>query len=47
MELHTHTGGAVEVAFDHENGDVILETNLAAEICRALKDFDLELFRGE
>ena len=28
--------GAVEVAFDHDNGDVIMETNVAAEVCRAV-----------
>jgi hypothetical protein len=36
MELRSHAGGAVEVAFDHDNGDVIMETNLAAEVCRAV-----------
>jgi hypothetical protein len=35
------------LAFDHDNGDVIMETNVAAEICRAVEDIDRELFRGE
>jgi len=46
-ELPTHSWGAVEMAFDHENGDVIMETNLAAEICRVVEDIGCELFRGE
>jgi len=37
--------GAVELAFDHHNGDVIMKTNVAAEVCRAVKDIDRQLFR--
>src|SRR6266852_9121083 len=47
MELRSYAAGAFEVAFDHDNSDVIVETNVAAEICRAVKDIDRELFRGE
>ena len=39
--------GAVEEAFDHYNSDVIIETNVAAEVCRAVKDVDREFFRRE
>jgi hypothetical protein len=39
--------GPVEVAFDHDNRDVIMETDVAAETCRAVKDIDRQLFRGE
>ena len=38
-------GCLTKIAFDHENGDIIMETILAAEICRAAKDIDRELFR--
>ena len=44
-ELRAHAGGAVELAFNHDNGDVIVETNVAAEVCRAIKDIDRQLFR--
>jgi len=44
-ELRAHASGAVELAFDHHNGDVIMKTNVAAEICRAAKDIDRQLFR--
>src|SRR6267143_2613860 len=46
-ELRTHSWGAVEIAFDHEDGDVIIETNLAAEICRAAEDIGQEAFCGQ
>ena len=44
-ELRAHASGAVELAFDHHNGDVIMKTNGAAEVCRAVKDIDRQLFR--
>ena len=44
-ELRAHGSGAVELAFDHHNGDVIMKTNVAAEVCRAVKDIDRQLFR--
>jgi hypothetical protein len=47
MESGSRRSGAVEVAFDHDNGDVILEASSAAEICRAIEDIDRELFRRE
>jgi hypothetical protein len=37
--------GAVELAFNHDNGDVITETDVSAEVCRAVKDIDDEFFR--
>ena len=40
-------GGAFELAFDHDNGDVITEADVAAEVCRAVKDIHDELFRRE
>ena len=43
-ELRAHASGAVELAFDHHNGDVIMKTNVAAEVCRAVKDIDRQLF---
>jgi hypothetical protein len=46
-ELRTRSRGAVEIAFDHENGDIIIETNLAAKICRAAEDIGHELLRGQ
>jgi hypothetical protein len=39
--------GAVELAFDHDQRDVIIETNVATESCRAVKDLDRELFRRQ
>jgi len=39
-------GGAVKIAFDHENGHIIMETNLAAEICCAAEDIIHQVFRG-
>jgi hypothetical protein len=47
VELRSNAGGAVEVAFDNDNGDVITETNIAAKVCRAVKDVDREFFRRE
>ncbi len=47
MELRSHAGGAVEVAFDHDNSDIIMETYVAAEVCRAVKDIDREPFCRE
>ena len=44
-ELRAHASGAVELAFDHHNGDVIMKTNVAAEVGRAVKDIDRQLFR--
>src|SRR6266403_5824163 len=44
-ELRARASGAVELAFDHHNGDVIMKTNVAAEVCRAVKDIDRQLFR--
>ena len=44
-ELRAHASGAVELAFDHHNGDVIMKTNVAAEVCRAVNDIDRQLFR--
>ena len=44
-ELRAHASGAVELAFDHHNGDVIMKTNVAAEVCGAVKDIDRQLFR--
>ena len=44
-ELRSHAGRAVEVALDHDNGDVIMETNVVAEVCRAVKDIGREIFR--
>jgi len=44
-ELRAHASGGVELAFDHHNGDVIMKTNVAAEVCRAVKDIDRQLFR--
>jgi hypothetical protein len=32
--------GACELAFDYNNGDVITEADVAAEVCRAVKDID-------
>ena len=46
-KLRAQAGGAVELAFNHDNSDVIMETNVAAETCRAVKDLDRELFRRE
>src|SRR5712671_7408685 len=43
--LRAHASGAVELAFDHYNGDVIMKTNVAAEVCRAVKNIDRQLFR--
>lgn len=37
-ELLTQSCGAVEIAFDHENGDIIIEANLATEVFRAPED---------
>ena len=37
--------GAVELAFDHHNGNVIVKTNIAAEVSGAVKDIDRQLFR--
>ena len=45
-ELGTSSWGAVEIAFDHENGDIIIETDVAAEICRGAKDIHHEAFWG-
>ena len=39
-DLRTHAGGAVELAFNHNDSDVIVETNVAAEVCRAVKDLN-------
>jgi len=47
MELRSHAGGAVEVAFDHDNSDIIMETYVAAEVCRAVKNIDREPFCRE
>jgi hypothetical protein len=44
--LRTYRGGVVEIAFDHEDGDIVVEAGLAAEICRTAKNIFLELFRG-
>jgi hypothetical protein len=33
-------GGGFELAFDHDNGDVITEADVAAEVCCAVKDID-------
>src|ERR1700745_3401314 len=47
MELSAHGRGAVEGAFKNENSDVIMETYVAAEVCRAVKDFGCEFLRGQ
>ena len=47
MELSAHGRGAVEVAFNNDNSDVIMETYVAAEVCRAVKDFGCEFLRGQ
>jgi hypothetical protein len=47
MELRSHARGAVKITFDNENGDIVVETNLAAELCRAVKDIDHEAFCGQ
>ena len=46
-ELRTHSCGAVEIAFDHENSDIIVESNSAAELCRAAEDIGHEAFCGQ
>jgi len=35
--------GAVKIAFDHENGDIIVEV-IAAEICCGVVDINHEFF---
>ena len=47
MELSAHGRGPVEVAFNNDNSDVIMETYVAAEVCRAVKDFGCEFLRGQ
>ena len=39
--------GTIKMAFDYEDGDIIIETDLAAEICGAVKYIHRELFGGE
>jgi hypothetical protein len=39
-------GGAVKIAFDHQDGDIIAKTNFFRKICRAAEDVVHERFRG-
>jgi hypothetical protein len=46
-ESRRQSGRAVEIAFDYENGYIVMETNLAAKICRAAEDIVHEAFCGQ
>jgi hypothetical protein len=46
-ELRAHVSGAIELAFDYDDSDVIMKTNVTAKTCRAVKDIDRQLFRRE
>src|SRR5712692_2295156 len=46
MELRSHSWGVVEMAFDHENGGIIVEV-IAAKICCGVIDIDHEVLGGQ
>ena len=46
MELCSHGGGAVEMAFDNEDGHIIVE-GIAAKICCGVIDIDHEVLGGQ
>jgi len=45
VELRANAVGAVELAFDHDDSDVVMETNVAAEVRCAIKDMNCQFFR--
>src|SRR5229473_184796 len=45
-ELPSRTRGAIEIAFDNEYGDIIVEV-IAAKICRSVIDIDHEVLGGK
>ena len=45
-ELPSRTRGAIEIAFDNEYGDIIVEV-IAAKICRSVIDIDHEVLSGQ
>src|SRR5260370_25922542 len=46
MFLRMHNGGTVEIAFDNENGYIIVEV-IAAKICRGVIDTDHKVRGGQ
>src|SRR5712691_2193626 len=44
--LRTHSRGAVEIAFDNENGYIVVEV-VAAKICRSVIDIGHEVVGGQ
>ena len=45
-ELRSHILRAIEIAFDHENRDIIIKTSLAAETRGVAEDVRHEAFCG-
>ncbi len=46
-DCRSHSRQAVEIAFDYENGDIVIKSDLTAELSRVAEDIDHELFRRQ